>query len=56
MNEHQLIAKRSDHKTAHILHLILSLITVGLWIPVWLLVAISHRNERNKIDKKLGQL
>ena len=56
MNEHQLLAKRSDHKTAHILHLILSLITVGLWIPIWFLVALSHRNERNKIDKKLGEL
>ncbi len=26
--------------TSHLLHLILSLITFGLWIPVWILVAI----------------
>ena len=27
--------------TNHILHLILSLITVGFWIPIWILVGIS---------------
>ena len=56
MNRDQLLAKRADHKTAHVLHLLLSVISVGLWIPIWLLVAISHANERKKIDKKLGQL
>jgi len=56
MTEAQLIAKRGDHKTAHILHLVLSVITVGFWIPVWILVAVSHASERNKIDKKLGQI
>lgn len=29
-------------QTSHILHLILSIVTVGLWIPVWLLVALSR--------------
>jgi hypothetical protein len=56
MNEAQLIAKRSDHKTAHILHLILSVLTVGFWIPIWILVAVSHSLERKKIDAKLGKL
>ncbi len=27
--------------TNHILHLILSILTVGLWIPVWILSAIK---------------
>jgi hypothetical protein len=56
MNEAQLIAKRSDHKTAHILHLFLSVITMGFWVPVWIIVAVSHANERGKIDKKLGNI
>lgn len=56
MNQAQLLAKREDHKTSHVLHLLLSVITVGLWIPVWLLVAISHANERAKIDKKLEKM
>lgn len=53
---YQLMAKRADHKTAHILHLLLSVITAGLWVPVWILVAVSHANERNKIDKRLARL
>lgn len=53
MNQAQLLAKRADHKTAHILHLLLSLLTVGLWVPIWILVAVSHGIERRKIDRKL---
>ncbi len=30
----------------HILHLILSLVTVGLWVPVWILVAIIGGEKR----------
>ena len=49
----QLIAKRADYQTEHVLHLLLSLLTIGLWIPVWTLVGISHRNERSKIDARI---
>lgn len=56
MTEAQLLAKRADHKTAHVLHLLLSILTAGLWIPVWVLVAVSHANERRKIDKKLEKM
>lgn len=31
--------------TSHVLHLLLSVITVGLWIPVWILVALSNSNQ-----------
>lgn len=55
-NAHTLMARRSDHKTAHLLHLLLSVITAGLWVPLWILVAVSHANERKKIDKKLENL
>ena len=51
----QLIAKRADHKTSHVPHLLLSVVTAGLWVPAWLLVALSHANERQKIDKKLAE-
>jgi hypothetical protein len=55
MNQAQLLAKRADHKTSHLLHLLLSVITAGFWIPVWILVAISHALERGRIDRKLGR-
>lgn len=31
--------------TSHVLHLILSLISFGLWIPIWVLVAISNSTQ-----------
>ena len=51
-NELLLLAKRQSYNTNHILHLLLSIITVGCWIPIWVLVAISNALERNKIDRK----
>lgn len=46
-----MLSKRK--KTSHLLHLILSLITFGLWIFIWLLVGISNANENAKIDAKI---
>lgn len=56
MSESHLIAKRSDYKTSHLLHLVLSMVTIGIWLPVWALVTISNLNEIRKIDKKLERL
>lgn len=55
-NTQYLIAKRADHRTAHLLHLVLSVITAGLWVPVWILVTLSHSIERRKIDRKLRKV
>jgi len=55
MNQAQLLAKRADHKTSHLLHLVLSVITAGMWIPVWFLVALRHQLTRDSIDRKLGR-
>ena len=55
INEYTLLAKRAEHRTNHILHLLLSVLSVGLWTPIWLLVTVSNANERSKIDKKLSR-
>lgn len=51
----ELEQKLSKAGTNHILHLILSLLTVGLWVPVWILIAInsttSIRHLNNQLDK-----
>lgn len=31
-----------NHRTNHVFHLIMSIITFGLWIPVWIIVAIAN--------------
>jgi len=33
----------------HVLHLLLSLVTVGLWIPVWIVLAIVKHEKRTVI-------
>lgn len=33
----------------HILHLLLSLVTVGFWIPVWIFVAVTGGEKRKHI-------
>ena len=46
----------ASQTTNNVLHLILSVLTVGIWLPVWLLVAINNGIERKRIIHKLGEL
>lgn len=44
-----------DDKPNHLLHLILSLLTMGLWIPVWFLVAMKYRlKKQNRAARSVG--
>ncbi len=42
-------------KTSHVLHLLLSVITGGIWILIWILVAISNSSENTKIDRQISK-
>jgi len=50
-----LLAKRSDKQTNHILHLFLSVVTGGFWLPVWLVVAHFNQKAQQKIDKQVQE-
>jgi len=39
------------HPVNHILHLLLSVFTFGLWLPVWLLVALVSGEKRKVIAR-----
>lgn len=43
----------------HLVHLILAILTMGLWVPVWILVSIdvatSNRNERRRYEAEVRQ-
>jgi hypothetical protein len=41
-------------QTNHVLHLLLSIVTGGLWLIVWLLVADSNRRHNRRIDERIG--
>ncbi len=34
--------------TNHLLHLLLTVLTLGLWAPIWLLVGIARSSERRR--------
>lgn len=48
------------HRTNNTLHLILSIITAGLWIPIWILLAVLGGEKRQIVSvdeygKRRGQ-
>ena len=45
-----LLLEMRKHKTSHILHLILSILTCGIWVFVWILCALSNAIENAKLD------
>ena len=40
-------------KVNHILHLILSIITAGVWLIIWLFIAMDVNSKRNVVEKKI---
>ena len=48
--ERYVLMQQLTKKTNHILHLLLSVCTFGLWIPVWIVVSINNRLESSKIQ------
>lgn len=42
-------------KTSHLLHLILSIITAGLWVMIWILVGLSNHMENARIEKHIAK-
>lgn len=44
------------YRTNHIFHLIMCILTAGLWSVFWILCAVSNANERRKCNKRLDDL
>lgn len=50
----QLLSKKKS--TSHVLHLLLSLVTVGFWVLPWIIVTLSNSIENRRIDRALDKL
>ena len=48
--------KLATTKVNHILHLILSIITAGIWVIAWILISISVADEKRTYRKQLKAL
>lgn len=42
-------------KTSHIFHLIMSIITAGLWVIVWVLMIINNNIEDTRINRRIAK-
>ena len=49
----KLVLLEQKPKTSHILHLLLSVVTGGIWLPIWLIVAMLNRQKCANIDRKI---
>jgi hypothetical protein len=48
-SDYQAVMIRPGQRTNHILHLILTIITGGLWLFVWVILALTHKKERREV-------
>lgn len=45
---------QEPYQTSHTLHFVLSLLTAGLWVIVWVIVALRNANKRRKVALRFG--
>jgi hypothetical protein len=48
-SDYQAVMIKEGTKVNHILHLILTLITLGLWAIVWIILAVTHKREKREV-------
>lgn len=56
MNNAALLLEMRKKKTSHVLHLILSILTAGVWLFVWWICALSNAWENHKLDKQINKI
>lgn len=56
MNEKLFVLNSQKKNTSHILHLLLTIFTGGLWVIVWLIVASSNSSHNKKLDSQINQI
>jgi hypothetical protein len=55
MNDIATQERLNSQRTNHVLHLILSVLTVGIWIPFWILITVSHSIERARLLRQVSK-
>ncbi len=44
------------HRTSHLLHLLLTVVTGGLWLFIWLFVGLVNQHERSVLEGRIEKL
>lgn len=53
-DEHTVVMYRPRRRPNHVLHLILTILTVGLWGLVWILVSVTGQAKTEIVQKTAG--
>lgn len=56
MNEKLFVLTTQKKKTNHILHVIMTVLTGGLWLIVWGITMRSNDAHNRKLDKQINQI
>ena len=56
MNEKLFVLTTQKKKTNHILHVIMTVLTGGLWLLVWGITMRSKDSRNRKLDKQINQI
>lgn len=56
MNDQLFVLANQKKNTSHVLHLILSICTGGVWVIVWVLVAMQNNLHNSAIDKEMNRI
>ncbi|HEX7995901.1 MAG TPA: hypothetical protein VF506_18430 [Streptosporangiaceae bacterium] len=43
--QHVAVTRKGLRGTSHLMHLILTVVTGGLWLPVWIILSLRGRDE-----------
>lgn len=49
----KLVLLAQKPKTSHLLHFFMSIITMGTWMPIWVIVALINQQRCANIDRKI---
>jgi hypothetical protein len=56
MNEKLFVLTSQKKDTNHVLHLIMTILTGGLWLIVWLIVTSNKNSHNKKLDKQINHV
>lgn len=56
MNEKIFVLTNQKKNTNHILHLIMTILTGGLWLIVWLIVTANKNSYNKKLDQQINHV
>ena len=56
MNEKIFVLASQKKTTSHVMHLLLTIVTCGLWLLVWGVVSRSNTQHNKRLDKEMNHI